>query len=85
MVIDRARPSQVAELLIEANCLTARERHIVQEIAHGYSNDEIGRRLGLSPNTVRDHLSSVFDKVRVTTRGELVALLFSEQVFLSSP
>lgn len=85
LVIDRARPSQVAELLIEANCLTARERHIVQEIAHGYSNDEIGRRLGLSPNTVRDHLSSVFDKVRVTTRGELIALLFSEQVFLSSP
>ena len=81
LVIDRARPSQMADLLIEAYCLTSREREIVQAIAHGYSNDEIGRRLQLSTHTVRDHLSSVFDKVRVSTRGELAAQLFTEQVF----
>ena len=78
LVVERARPSQTAALLIEAFCLTSREREIVQAIAHGCSNDEIGRRLNLSAHTVRDHLTSIFDKVHVSTRGELAAHLFAE-------
>jgi len=42
----------------------------------GGATDEIASRLYLSPYTVQDHLKAVFDKVGVSTRGELVARLF---------
>jgi DNA-binding NarL/FixJ family response regulator len=39
-------------------------------IAQGYSNAEIAARLYLSPKTVRNHISSIFDKLQVTDRAQ---------------
>lgn len=47
-------------------------------IARGLTTGEIAARLFLSPHTVRDHVQAIFDKVDVSSRGELVAKLFAE-------
>jgi DNA-binding NarL/FixJ family response regulator len=49
-----------------------------QEIAQGSGTAAIADRLYLSRRTVRDHVKAIFEKVRVTSRGELVAKLFAE-------
>src|SRR5205814_748382 len=63
----------------EAYDLSPRERQITQMIARGLSTGEMAQELYLSPHTVRDYVKSVFDKVGVSSRGELVARIFMEQ------
>ncbi len=52
--------------------LTAREREILSLIAQGFGNAEIAGRLYLSPKTVRNHISSIFDKLQVTDRSQAI-------------
>ena len=49
--------------------LTERERDILVLIARGYTNTAIADRLYLSPKTVRNYVSSIFAKLRVTDRA----------------
>ncbi len=53
--------------------LTSMERDVVRLVAEGHSNAEIGRRLFISVNTVKKHLSHVYAKVDVAGRAELAA------------
>ena len=52
--------------------LTDREREILELIAQGRSNAEITETLGLSPKTVRNHVSNVFAKLQVRDRAEAI-------------
>ncbi len=52
--------------------LTGRECEILSLIAQGYGNAEIAGRLYLSPKTVRNHISSIFDKLQVTDRSQAI-------------
>lgn len=54
--------------------LTARERDVVGLVAEGLRNEEVGRRLGISEKTVRNHLTAAFQKLGVSGRLELVLL-----------
>jgi DNA-binding CsgD family transcriptional regulator len=72
------RPHQLAPLIADAYELTDRERAITQLVARGLPTEAIAQRLYLSPWTVQDHLKSIFEKVGVSTRGEVVARLFFE-------
>jgi DNA-binding NarL/FixJ family response regulator len=56
--------------------LSAREREILNLLAHGLSNKEIGGRLDLSPYTVKNHLARIYSKLRVRSRtGAVIAHL----------
>jgi DNA-binding CsgD family transcriptional regulator len=55
--------------------LTARERELVDLVAAGLNNVEIGRRLGLGRGTVRRLLSSAMAKLGADTRSQAVALV----------
>ncbi|MBB4908296.1 helix-turn-helix transcriptional regulator [Actinophytocola algeriensis] len=76
VVVEPTRPADIARLVVEAYGLSAREQEIVRLLAHGHTNAEISRLLGLSPHTVGDHVKSVFGKLAVRSRTELVARLF---------
>lgn len=52
--------------------LTVREREVLSLIAAGRSNPVIAQTLSLSPKTVRNHISSVFSKLRVADRAEAI-------------
>ncbi len=52
--------------------LTPRERVVLEALAAGATTAQIADRLGLSDKTVRNHLSSIFTKLRVTDRTQAV-------------
>jgi len=78
LVIEPATASEIAPIIVQAYDLSAREREITQLISQGFGTTEIADRLHLSPYTVRDYVKAVFEKVGVSSRGELVARLFAE-------
>jgi len=51
--------------------LTTRELEIISAIASGHSNREISERFSISQNTVKHHVTNIFDKVGVYNRLEL--------------
>jgi len=54
--------------------LTERQREIVERVALGHSNEQIATGLGLSANTVRNHLARVFARLGSSNRADLVRL-----------
>ena len=79
IVIEPAKSSEIAPIIIEAYSLTRRERDVVGAVARG--GLDVGdrrRRCSCRQHTVRDHIKTVFDKVGVSSRAELVAKLFAE-------
>ncbi|MDT0343465.1 helix-turn-helix transcriptional regulator [Streptomyces litchfieldiae] len=85
LVIEPATPADLAVLVAEAYGLTSRELQVTQLVARGMTTGEIATTLFISPHTVRDHLKAVFAKARVSSRGELVARLFTEHYWPALP
>jgi len=52
--------------------LTSRERQVIALVGAGYTNKDLGRKLGISENTAKHHLTNIFDKLGVSNRLELV-------------
>ena len=53
--------------------LTPREVEVLQALSDGLSNKAAGRRLGISPHTVKFHIEALFRKLRAGSRAEVVA------------
>jgi DNA-binding CsgD family transcriptional regulator len=79
ILLEPARPSQTASLVLQAYGLTERENQVAHLVLGGLSTDEIATRLCISVLTVQQHLKAVFDKAAVRSRRELVARVFAEQ------
>ncbi len=50
--------------------LTPREREVLQLVASGRANKEIGGTLGISERTVKTHISNIFSKLQLTDRTQ---------------
>lgn len=60
--------------------LTRREREIIELVSLGLKNKTIGERLFITETTVRHHLTSIFNKLAVTNRLELMRYTYSGRV-----
>jgi two-component system nitrate/nitrite response regulator NarL len=56
--------------------LTKREREIVKVVAGGRTNKQVSEELFISDATVRHHLCTIFDKLGVSSRGELIVYAY---------
>lgn len=54
--------------------LTPREHQVLELVAEGLSNKEIGAQLGVSPHTAKFHVTALLDKLGAETRTEAVVL-----------
>lgn len=54
--------------------LSEREREILRLVASGYTSCEIGKRLGISDQTVNTHIKNMYRKLQVRTRAQAVSL-----------
>jgi DNA-binding CsgD family transcriptional regulator len=52
--------------------ITVRQRELLQWVGDGYTNQQIGRRMGLAEGTVRSHLNNIYSRLGVRSRTEAV-------------
>jgi len=64
----------------KANGMTEREREVVELICRGMKNKGIAEKLFIAETTVRHHLTSVFNKLEVASRLELVIYAFKHRL-----
>lgn len=58
--------------------LTEREEEVLRCLAKGWSNDQIAEALYITERTVRYHLTNIYQKLHVSTRGEAIAWALRE-------
>jgi DNA-binding CsgD family transcriptional regulator len=78
IVIEPATAAEIASIVVQAYRLTGREVQVARLVAGGLSTNESAATLFLSHHTVRDHLKAIFQKVGVSSRGEMTSKLFAE-------
>ena len=59
--------------------LSKRERSILEALSKGLTNRELSLELGISINTVKFHLSNLFDKLAVRNRAQAIAYFYSNK------
>jgi DNA-binding NarL/FixJ family response regulator len=64
----------------DAPQLTERERDVLRLLADGLANEEIGRRLFISPETVRTHVRKAMTKLDADTRTQAVAVALRREL-----
>lgn len=67
----RPEPDKLAQL-------SAQEQRVLAFVAEGKTNKEIAKQMGLSDKTVKNYLSNIFDKLKITRRSQ-AAVLYSSR------
>ncbi len=75
ITVEPVPADEVIGIMLTSYVLTAREREVCEEVLTGRSTAEIADRLHLSAYTIQDYLKSIFAKVGVRSRNQLVGRL----------
>jgi len=70
------RPHLVGKRSDPDQSLTGREKEVAVLVSQGCSNRQVGLQLGITEVTVRHHLTSIFNKLDIANRFELIAWLY---------
>jgi two-component system, NarL family, response regulator DevR len=76
-VLDSMRATSVSAVPPKQTLLSPQEQHVLALVAEGKTNKEIAACLGLSYKTVKNYLSNVFQKLRVSHRSQAAAFFAS--------
>ena len=75
---DKGGPGNLVPLSVYADVsvheLSPRERQIVAAVARGLNNRAIAEQAGIAQQTVKNHLSSIFQKLQVSNRVQLALI-----------
>lgn len=74
------KPRQADPEAAKIATLTGREREVLVLVGEGLKNKEIAGRLFISEWTVRHHLTSIFDKLQVSDRVELILYAYKHNL-----
>lgn len=77
--VERSVAASVFDPRDDTGRLTPREQEIVELVTQGLQNKKIAERLSITHTTVRHHLTSIFEKLSVTNRLELMRYAYDEQ------
>lgn len=75
LTLRAASSDEVLDILSRAHCMTPRETQIARHLVDGLTTQQAADLLHIAPFTVKHHLKTMFRKVGVNTRGELVSAL----------
>src|SRR5438270_231746 len=85
LILDPAVTARVMQLVKSGNTsrdafatLSPQERRVLALIAEGCTNKEVGVKLSLSEKTVKNYLSTVFEKLHVSRRAEAAVIYVQE-------
>ena len=81
---DRTRRQQEAELAVlreRFECLSPREREVIEMVVSGMLNKQIAAQLGTAENTVKVHRSRAMEKMQANSLADLVKMIQRLQAF----
>jgi len=81
IIIEPTKPEELLPFSMAAYGLSPREEELVKLVVRGLSTARISKALFISEHTVQNHLRSVFEKVGVRSRGQLVKRLFFDNLY----
>lgn len=64
------------------NSLSRKERVMLEALSKGLTNRELSKELGITTNTVKFHLSNLYDKLSVKNRAQAIAFYYSSRLAL---
>lgn len=80
-IIDRAVNGTSTSDLEQAVKMTKRERQVIELIADGLANKEIGKLLHLSPFTVKSHVHNILEKMALHSRVQIATYAHTSKEF----
>jgi DNA-binding CsgD family transcriptional regulator len=78
VVIEPAKPAELTPIMLLAHRLTRREGQVAQLALQGKTNKAMAHALRISERTVEAHIKAIFEKLGVSSRGELTARIFAD-------
>jgi DNA-binding CsgD family transcriptional regulator len=68
--------NELKQAIKELTLLSSREQEVTALVAEGLSNREIAEKLIISEHTVKNHMTSIFNKMGVSDRSHLIAMFY---------
>jgi DNA-binding NarL/FixJ family response regulator len=59
--------------------LTEREKEVLNFLIDGFEYKEIGSKMGVSPNTIRNHISNIYKKLHVTSKTKAIKIFLNDK------
>jgi DNA-binding NarL/FixJ family response regulator len=84
-MIDALRQLREPQVASPAQTLTRREIHVIAAVVSGATNRDISEQLGVSEQTIKNHLSHIYDKVGVSNRLELALFAIHHNLLADYP